>query len=132
MRSNNLWSVRAGNSKRRLIALFVLVVGCAGAFSSISSAQPPANAIDVELECRARGDEVSLDITLRNAGTADTAVVLGKILANGAKYLADNLALEVKTGTDIVKYQYGDPSVRALPGASILGWSRSRLLPSTR
>jgi hypothetical protein len=75
-------------------------------------------AIAMELACYASAGAVSLRVTLRNVGRTDTAVVLGKSIGNGNRYLPDSLALEVKVAGDNVerRFEYSDPSVPAVAG----------------
>ena len=94
----------------------VIVLACVGGTGTSLLGEVSNSAPDVELGCQNSNDEISLRITLRNRDTADTAVVLGIILANGAKYLADSLALDVRTGSDVTRYRYGDPSVPVIAG----------------
>lgn len=101
----------------RCKALVVLAVGSTGIVWSASSAQAPGgSAVDLELACQSQGDEVELKVTLRNVGVADTAVALGSVLANGTKYLADNLGLDVRTASGITRYRFSDPSVPGVAG----------------
>src|SRR6476646_4199777 len=93
-----------------------IAVACVSGTGTPVLGQASSGAVQVELGCQQRSGETSLRITLRNRDSVDTAVVLGSILANGAKYLADNLALDVRTGSDVNRYQYGDPSVPAIVG----------------
>ena len=83
----------------------VIVLACVGGTGTSLLGEVSNSAPDVELGCQKRNDEISLRITLRNRDTADTAVVLGIILANGAKYLADSLALDVRTGKRLWHFQ---------------------------
>src|SRR5262252_8986876 len=102
-------------SLARFGALAIAVV-CVGGTGRPVLAEASSSAVEAQLGCQQRNGETSLRITLRNRDSADTAVVLGYILANGAKYLAENLALDVRTGSDVKRYQYGDPSVAVIAG----------------
>ena len=102
-------------SLARFGALAIAVACVSGAGTPVLG-QASSSAVQVELGCQQRSGETNLRITLRNRDSVDTAVVLGSILANGAKYLADNLALDVRTGSDLTRYRYGDPSVPVVAG----------------
>jgi hypothetical protein len=98
--------------------VLALAVACVGGAGRAVLGEASSSAVEAELGCQQRNGENSLRITLRNRDSVDTAVVLGNILANGAKYLADNLALDVRTGSVIRQFRYGDPSVPGVAGRS--------------
>jgi hypothetical protein len=50
--------------------------------------------IRLELQCRQSGDLLA---TIHNQGTADTAVIVGAVLGNGAKYMVGHLSLSIRT-----------------------------------
>jgi hypothetical protein len=94
----------------------VFAVACVWGTGIPLLGEASSSAIDAELGCQMRNGQMSLRITLHNRDSADTAVVFGSILANGGKYLADNLALDVRAGSDLTRYQYFDPSVPGIAG----------------
>src|SRR3954466_7173532 len=64
--------------------------------------QPPGSPpVTLTLECV---DSAAIRFEIANVGTADTALPLGSALANGRKYMIDNLNLRMKptngNGTD--------------------------------
>lgn len=79
------------NSANTLISLIGLLVLC-----STSLAQETMPPVEIELQCKAQANLSDLTFTLRNPGTADTAVVLGSTLGNGSVYLAQALSIEVR------------------------------------
>jgi hypothetical protein len=50
--------------------------------------------IRLELQCRRTAELVA---TIHNEGTADTALIFGTVLGNGAKYTVDHLSLSIRT-----------------------------------
>jgi hypothetical protein len=58
--------------------------------SGAASAKSPD--IRLELRCERSGDLVA---SIQNAGTADTALIFGSVLGNGAKYLVAHLSLSI-------------------------------------
>jgi hypothetical protein len=58
------------------------------------NAGPPSPQVRLALRCLPTGE---LQATLRNDGTADTAVIFGAVLGNGAKYMVGHLSLLVRT-----------------------------------
>jgi len=65
--------------------------------------QPQRTPISVALACE---DSQRMTVTIRNGGTADTAVIFGVVLANGSKYLVDDMTMQVTTGSGRVVEQY--------------------------
>ena len=66
--------------------------------------QPQRTPISVVLACE---DSQRMTVTIRNGGTADTAVIFGVVLANGSKYLVDDMTMQVTTGSGRLVEQSG-------------------------
>ena len=68
-----------------------------------------------------------MTVTIRNEGTADTAVILGNGLGDSSKYLVDDMTMQVTTGSGRPVVQYQDLSATLSKRHC---WSRGRLGPS--
>ncbi len=90
----------------------------AATLQSASTAQAPE--LRFQLECVAPG---SLLATIHNDGSADTAVIVGGVLGNGAKYMVGDLRLFIKTEGEpeyVRMYRPKDYPVRI--GGSLDDW----------
>ena len=72
---------------------FVLPFVLAATLQPAPTAKAPE--LRFRLECLAPGELLA---TIRNEGSADTAVIVGVVLGNGAKYMVGDLRLFIKTG----------------------------------
>lgn len=98
-------------------ARFVILAGVVVfAFGGAARAHAANVGVDATLVCVMKGEERLLEITLRNVGRTDSAIVLGIILGNGNRYIAENLALEIRTATSTTPYRYADPKPSVIAG----------------
>ena len=80
------------------------------------SAQPQDSALEIGFSCDRDAGSIAFTMTFRNLGSTDTALLIGAILGNGRKYLASELALEVRSADGSARYSYVDPSVPGIAG----------------
>ena len=67
--------------------------------------QPQQTPISVVLACE---DSQRFTVSIHNGGTTDTAVIFGLVLANGSKYLVEDMTMQVTTdsGRLVEHYKY--------------------------
>lgn len=108
----------------------ILAVAAASAFNSPAIAiQPTVAASDMRLELSChRGRQsrtLSLEVRLRNESGADTAVVLGLVLGNGAHLSMALTVLSGKLGPSPEEFRYSPLSTRGFRVTFRHGWCRS-------
>jgi hypothetical protein len=93
-----------------------ILIGIACLGAQDLSAQSQERTVELIFRCDRRSDSLEFTIALLNSGSTDTSLVIGGILANGRKYLASELAVEVRGTNGHTRYAYSDPSVPGIAG----------------